>query len=213
MKTLIAVPCMDTVPWQFSQCIVYLAKGEGTTVLYKPNSLVYDSRNLISITAIQQEFDQVLWLDSDVMFPPDTLTALQSDMAGMKDVHMVSGLYVKRKHPTVPVIYDELDEPGIGSDGIPVKHIHEYVDFPRDDLFRVKGCGFGCVLTSVKLLKDVWDNFGPAFNPYPWAGEDISFCHRVNKLGYEIWCDSRVSCGHVGQYVYTENDLKRGDVG
>jgi hypothetical protein len=109
------------------------------------------------------------------------------------------------------VIFDELDEPGMDKDGKPIPHVHEYVNYPADSIFPVKGCGFGFCLTSVPLLKRVWDEFGPAFSPYPWAGEDISFCHRVNQLGCTILCDSRVSCGHIGTFVYTEQLLKRGD--
>lgn len=209
MKTLIAIPCMDTIPVGFMQSILYLNKPEGTSVCFRPNSLVYDSRNILSLTAIEQKYDRVLWLDSDMMFSSDALIHLHEDMDRL-GADMVTGLYVKRHQPVVPVIYDELEEPTLSPDNKVTKHIHEFIDFPRDAIFPVRGCGFGCVMTSVKLLKEVWDKFGPAFHPYPWAGEDISFCHRVNLLGKSIWCDSTVKCGHVGTYVYTDNLLKYG---
>ena len=212
MKTLIAVPCMDTVPVGFAQSLIWLEKGENVSVLFKANSLVYDSRNLISLTAIEQRYDYVMWFDSDMMFTPKAMKILQLDMLNL-DADMVTGLYFKRNGESLPVIYDELDMPTT-ENGIPIKHIHEYADYPQNDLFRVKGCGFGCVLTSTKLLKEVWDKFGPAFAPFPWAGEDIAFCWRVNQLGYDIWCDSNVTCGHIGQFVYTEDTFKakRGDM-
>ena len=207
MKTLIAIPCMETTPYGFDQSLLYMHKGDNPTVYFRPNSLVYDSRNIISLTAIEQGFDQVMWLDSDMMFPPDTLLKLQ---AHEKD--MVTGLYVTRRTPVEPVLYAEISEPDRNADGYLQKKITPYMDFPRDSFFPVAGCGFGCVLTSTKLLKEVWDRFGPAFTPFPWAGEDISFCHRVNLLGHQIFCDSTVSCGHIGTYIYTEKDLpKRGD--
>ena len=207
MKTLIAIPCMETTPYGFDQSLLYMHKGDNPTVYFRPNSLVYDSRNIISLTAIEQGFDQVMWLDSDMMFPPDTLLKLQ---AHEKD--MVTGLYVTGRTPVEPVLYAEISEPDRNADGYLQKKITPYMDFPRDSFFPVAGCGFGCVLTSTKLLKEVWDRFGPAFTPFPWAGEDISFCHRVNLLGHQIFCDSTVSCGHIGTYIYTEKDLpKRGD--
>ena len=55
MKTLIAIPCMNMVPVGFVQSILYLKKGEDVSVLMKPDSLIYDSRNLISLTAIETE--------------------------------------------------------------------------------------------------------------------------------------------------------------
>ena len=207
MRTLIAIPCMDTIPVGFAQSLIYLKKGDNVSVLFKPNSLIYDSRNLISLTAIENNFDRVMWFDSDTMFQPDTLQTLHNDMDEL-GCEMVSGLYVKRTTPVTPVIYDELSEPIRDDTGRLVQNIHPYMNYPRNDIFTIAGCGFGCVLTSVKLLKEVWDNFGPAFNPFPWAGEDISFCYRVNQLGHIIYCDSSVSCGHIGTYVYTEDLLK-----
>ena len=203
MKILLAVPCMDTMPVGFVQSLLALEKHVVTSALLKPNSLIYDSRNIISITAIEQGMDAVMWFDSDMMFQPDTLRRLTNDMEEL-DCDMVTGLYFKRNGTSLPVIYDELDMPGTDADGKPVKHIHEYIDYPKNELFPVKGCGFGCVLTKTSLLKDVWDRFGPAFSPFPWAGEDIAFCYRVNQLGRKIYCDSAVQCGHIGTYVFSE---------
>ena len=206
MKTLIAIPCMDMLPVGFVQSLLYMHKGDNPTVYFKPNSLVYDSRNLLSLYAIENGFDNVLWLDSDMLFPPNTLTKLEA-----YNMDMVTGLYVKRHEPVEPVLYEKIEEPERGSDGKLIANISAYTSYPRDSFFPVAGCGFGCVLTSTKLLKHVWDEYGPAFTPYPWSSEDISFCHRVNQLGYQIYCDSSVSCGHIGQFIYTENLLKRGD--
>ena len=206
MKTLIAIPCMDMLPVGFVQSLLYMHKGDNPTVYFKPNSLVYDSRNLLSLYAIENGFDNVLWLDSDMLFPPNTLTKLEA-----YNMDMVTGLYVKRHEPVEPVLYEKIEEPERGRDGKLIANIASYTNYPRDAFFPVAGCGFGCVLTSTKLLKHVWDEYGPAFTPYPWASEDISFCNRVNQLGYQIYCDSSVSCGHIGQFIYTENLLKRGD--
>lgn len=212
MKTLIAVPCMDTVPVGFVQSLLWLEKGDNVSVQFKANSLVYDSRNLISLNAIENGFDQVMWFDSDMMFTPKTMKMIQKEMA-FHDCEMMTGVYFKRNGTSLPVIYDELDEPTVDENRKPVRHIHEYEDYPQNAIFPVKGCGFGCVMTTTKLLKEVWDRFGPAFTPYPWAGEDISFCHRVNLLGHKIWCNSSVTCGHIGTFVYTEEfyQTRRGE--
>lgn len=212
MKTMIAVPCMDIMPVEFGMSMLWLEKGENTSVLFKANSLIYDSRNQISLTAIENGFDRVMWFDSDMVFTPDTMKRLAADMDEY-DCDMVTGLYFKRRGNTVPVIYDELEPPIMIAGKPPERRIHEYTEYPEDSVFLVKGCGFGCVMTSTRLLKDVWDTFGPAFAPFPWAGEDIAFCHRVNQLQYDILCDSRVKCGHIGNYVYTEDDYRksRGD--
>jgi len=207
MKIMIAVPCMSSVPVDFTESILDLHKPEGTRVCFKKNSLVYDARNLLSLHAIEQNFDYVFWMDSDMVVPPDTLTKLINHASAGYD--MITGLYFKRTIPTLPVIYDELNSPAQDEDGHIIRRIHEYTDYPQNALFPVEGCGFGCVLTSVSLLKTVWDKFGPAFSPYPWAGEDLSFCYRAKQTGIRMYCDSTIQCGHVGNIVFTEHMYRR----
>lgn len=209
MKTLIAIPCMDTVPVTFAESLLNLQKPAQTAVCFKASSLIYDSRNLLALTAIENDFDRVLWLDSDMDIPMNTLVKLSEDMDRIIDCNMVTGVYFKRKFPADPVIFRNIDEPTLVN-GMPERHIDTYNDYPRNDIFPVAGCGFGCVMTSVDLLKRVWDHYQNAFLPFPWAGEDISFCHRVNLLGEKIYCDPFINCGHVGQYIYREKDFIEG---
>lgn len=205
MKTLIGIPCMDTMHYLFVTSYVNMIQPPDTKTCFKPNSLIYDSRNLISLTAIENNFDRVFWLDSDMYFPKETLTYLSDRMTAL-GCDMLTGIYFKRHEPYSPVIYKRVDPPDMLGDN-PEKNIKEYADFPTDvSEFQVEGCGFGCVLTSVSLLKQVWDKFGPAFTPFPWAGEDISFCYRVKQLGIPILCDPSLPLGHVGTRIYMAHD-------
>lgn len=212
MKILIAIPCMQTVLVDFVESLMVMDKPEQTDIHFWQGSLVHDARNMLTIKAVTDGYDYVMWMDSDMVFPTNTLTRLLQ-VAQENNVGMVSGLYVKRTFPTLPVIYDKLAPPTVDDNGKPVKNIHEYVDYPVNSVFPIAGCGFGCVLTSVSLLKKVWEhNNIPAFTPLPWAGEDIAFCIRTNETGERILCDSSVSCGHLGTFCYNEKMLKRGDV-
>lgn len=212
MKILIAIPCMDTVPVPFAESLLNLDKPEGTKVCFKAGSLIYDARNLLSLTAIDNQFDYVLWLDSDMVFPRDTLTRLLKDLEE-NNAQVVSGLYFKRRLPTSPVVYNLLDKPKTNAQGIPVSQLTSYDDYPKDSVFQVQGAGFGCMLISTDVLRNVWDSCGPAFSPLPWGGEDISFCYRLKQLGIKMLCDSRIKCGHIGQFKYCEEiyEMTRGD--
>ena len=203
MTILIAIPCMDTVPSAFAESLLNLDKPEGTKVCFKSGSLIYDARNLISLTAIENNFDYVMWLDSDMKFPYDTLTTLLKDLND-NNAQIISGLYFKRRLPTAPVIYKLLDEPKKNNKGVLERQLESYDDYPTKSIFPIQGAGFGCMLMRTSVLKRVWDKFGPAFAPLPWGGEDISFCYRVKQLGIPMLCDSRVKCGHIGQFNYSE---------
>lgn len=219
MRILIAIPCMENMSVWFTKALVNMLMnlttnpipqdGTQVDVKFEIGSLVYDSRNLICIEAITKQYDWIMWLDSDMTFPPDTIQRMLK-VASEHNAQMVTGIYVKRTFPTSPVLYSDIREPAM-KDGHMVKQITDYTDYPQSSVFPVAGCGMGCCLTSVPLVKSVWDTFGPAFSPLPWAGEDVAFCYRVNELNEPILCDSTISCGHIGSYSYTEALLKRGD--
>ncbi len=202
MKTLIAIPCMDNMPVGFVTSMMELNKPDAS-VCFKQNSLVYDARNILTQTAIDGNFDRVLWLDSDMAFRKDLLDMLGKDMDDT-GADLVTGLCFKRILPTVPVIYKYIGDPHRDHNGRCVRSVEEYFDYPRNSIFPVDGCGFGGVLTKTSLLKRVWDDFGPPFYPYPWAGEDLSFCYRAKKIGAKMLCDSNAQLGHLGYIQYSE---------
>ena len=203
MKTLIAIPCMETVHADFARSLVDLTRNapEETYVCFKKSSLIYDSRNLLSLTAMENKYDRMLWLDSDMVFDPNTLISLHKDMDDTK-ADIITGQYVKRSPSALPVLYKTIRPPEKNGDDI-AKCVIDYLDYPTDAFFPVAGAGFGCVMMSVPFVKKLWDTFGPPFSPLVWAGEDITFFYRANLAGGKILCDSRIRLGHVGSITFT----------
>lgn len=193
-KILIAVPCMDMVHATFAQSLASLNKVGQCAVAFNACSLIYDSRNKLAAKAMKDEFDYVLWLDSDMVFSPDILEKLVAD-----DKDIVSGLYFRRSHPYSPVIFKDSEL----KDGRLVWS--DYTDYPKEELFKVAGAGFGCVLMKTDVIFDMAGKFGDWFTPLYSSGEDLAFCYRARELGYEIWCDSRIKCGHMSHQMITED--------
>lgn len=204
MKTLIAIPCLDMVPVDFMTSLINLRKPVGTSYAVQPNCMIYDSRNNLTAKALMNGYDRVLWLDSDMVFDADLLEKLSDDMDD-QGLDYVCGLFFKRHKPSGPCIYSrivyEQTAEGIRSDAVP------YEAWPDKTTFEIRGSGFGAVLMKTELLRNVWEHYGPPFDPMVQMGEDLSFCWRASQLGYRMWCDPRVKVGHIGQYVFTEEDV------
>ena len=200
MKILIAVPCMDTVSASFAQCLARLKKDDDCLVLLNQSSLIYDSRNALADYAVRENFDLVLWLDSDMIFEPDLLERLHADIEGGKEI--VAGLCFCRRYPYLPVVYKRLELEG----ETPIND--SYVDYPEDEMFRVEGCGFGVVMMKTDVLRKISDKYNTVFSPLSHFGEDLSFCIRAKECGYEIWCDPTVKIGHVGYITVTDRVFK-----
>ena len=202
-KILIAVPCFDMVHTDFMESMVNLQKPPNSYFTVLKNTLINEARDIIAANAVKSGFDWVAWFDSDMKIPQDALLRLMEDAQDGREI--VSGLYFTRRENIKPVCYKKLwwSMAGNKLDS----GAENYYDYP-DGLFECAGVGFGCCLTSVPLLKRVGDKFGTPFYPLYGAGEDLSFCWRVGQIGEKIYCDSRIKCGHVGTYEFTEKDCK-----
>lgn len=196
MKTLIAIPSMDQVPAQFAQCLATLNKVGECAVSFQIGSLIYTSRNELARKAMEMNADFVFWLDSDMLFDPNTLTDMLCTMQERKDIDFLSGLYFRRVAPFSPVLFDKLEIDDTGC------HWTEFEKIP-EALFQVGAVGFGCVLIRTEVIMSVMSKFGNMFAPIGNVGEDVSFCWRARQCGYDIWVDPRVSLGHVGHTVIT----------
>lgn len=154
-------------------------------------SLIYNSRNYLATAAVKMEADYILWLDSDMVFPSDTLERLWKDR---DKGDIVTGIYYRRVEPYKPVLYSRLDIDDNGCQW-------ENCEGIKDEIFEVEGCGFGCVLTPTNVFIDVMNRFGNMFSPINGVGEDLSFCWRAKQCGYNIVADPGIPLGHVGHYV------------
>ena len=210
MKLMVAVPTTDYVSAEFMRCLVNLSMklvkdGVDADVRVVGGTLVYIARNKLAAIAIEHGYDQVLWLDSDMVFGENIVDDLL--FCGKE---MVCGVFVSRRPQYKPCVYSDITDPG---NMIKVEHF-------GTQPFRVDGCGFATVMTSVELLKAVRDRFGPPFQPNEKYGEDLAFCDRVKQLGREIWCDPTVRPGHIahvpvyaGEYLFGNEQEQTGGAG
>ena len=197
MRLLIAVPTTDYMPASFVKSLAKLQQELGRNhVAYDveilAGTLVYIARNRLANKAINENYTHVLWLDSDMIFTEKVLEDLMD--VGKE---MVCGAFVSRRPPYGACIYSSIEKNNI-------EKVKEFGLTP----FRVDGCGFACVLTTVELLQAVTEKFGTTFQPTEYYGEDLAFCWRVKQLGREIWCEPTVRVGHIAHvpvYAGQEN--------
>ncbi len=197
-KILIAIPTMDMVPMGFAQSLAMLNKVGTCVVDSVVGSLIYDARNTLAAHAIKMEADYIMWFDSDMIFQADTLERLMKDLDEGRDI--VGGLYFRRSSPFSPVAFEELE--------IDMKQFRaiksQGYEGELTGIHEVAGVGFGCVLMKTDVIVDCLAKYGTVFAPIGSVGEDLSFCWRARELGYKIYLDCDIKCGHVGHLIVTE---------
>lgn len=190
---LIAIPTLDVIKTEtVSSLFAATALTNYPARLHIHTSCyVHDARNKSVDTAIKTGVTHLMFIDSDMQFPPDAINRL---MAHDKDI--VAGLYFRRQRPHLPTIHQKVGDRLV----IPKK-------FPTDKLFEVYGLATGFMLIKVEVLKNIkppWFYFGD-FHGHA-MGEDIYFCNKAKQKGYKIWCDPTIEIGHVGAYSYGKQD-------
>lgn len=193
-KILICVPCMDMVASGFAQSLAMLQKGGNeTAIMFECGSLIYDARNKLAKQAIKMQADYTMWLDSDMIFKPDTMVRLLAH-----DAPIVSGAYFRRSPPYHLVAFDKCDT-----------ETREWTDLPLPtETVKCGGVGFGCVLVRTDVLFEVAAKYKTWFEPMNGFGEDLSFCYRARECGFDILLDPTITCGHVGHIVVNEDFYK-----
>lgn len=196
MKVFIAVPTVETLPALFCQSLAMLQRAGDTMIGFEIGSLVYNARNNLARQAIKSEADWVLWLDSDMVFKPDLLQRMLS-VCTENDIDFLTAVCFRRKPPYTPCLFERLQR---------IKRGASYTSLLSvpDGRFKVEGCGFAGVLLSTDVLMSVAAKFeGRMFDPIDGFGEDVAFCWRARQCGYDIWCDSSIELGHVGNMIVT----------
>jgi hypothetical protein len=158
--------------------------------------LVPYAREVICQTALDMDADYVLMIDDDMLCMPDLFYQL---VKNDKDICAALAFTRNADHKAVAYQVIEGKDPGTGN------HFYQNVyvlNYPRNTLFECDAVGFGAVLIKTELLKKI---------PKPWfmglvgTGEDITFCYKAKKAGFQVWMDSRLKLGHLsGPTVITE---------
>jgi len=190
-KIAIGFPLVDpTVPVQFFTSYACMEKPESYTLLvpkfpHGPWGMsIADARNSLVEQAQMEGARYLLMLDTDQVYPHDTLTKLMShkvDICGVR-VH-------RRWMPFDPIfLRGELGKYHNVSDE----------EAYSGDLIEIDATGTGCLLFDMQIgdkIDGKWFEFG--FVDGRHVGEDINFCSKARSVGVRIFVDTSIEVGHL----------------
>lgn len=162
--------------------------------LLATGSLIPRQRETLARSALSPECDatHLLWLDTDLRFPVDTLLRL---LAHEADV--VAAGYTERNAPFRPTVFTD-------PANFDVRH---YVRPEDTGTRRVYACGFGCVLIRAEVfrrLKEPWFLVGYVPTSGAHVGEDIFFWSQCAAAGIPLLLDQDLTreVRHIGRCEY-----------
>lgn len=196
---MVGYPSGDLVHAEFALCMAAVSRSYNGKLGWTNgrHSVVANARNNCVDQVQNLKADYIMFFDSDMVFPPETLTRL---LAHRKDI--VGALYPRRAPP-----YDVLgktltNQPMQVSGGL-----QEMASVPT-----------GCLLIKMSVFNALTK---PYFRHKETEGqtmvgpEDYEFCVRARAKGFKVYADIDLSMeiGHIGSRIYTAGaDQKVGGV-
>ena len=148
MRVGVCVPCRDEVHTGFAFDFARMAAhdasvrckdGKGGLSLYTmPGTLIFDQREKLAEVALKEGCDAILFIDSDMRFPPDIISILLS-----REVPIVCVNATTRRKPVTPTAKKMTKY----MDGETLVHKWENIDSRgKEGIEEVTAVGFGAVL-------------------------------------------------------------------
>lgn len=195
MKILLGMPAINTIPINTVISLLQTVEKGKVEPMIVSGSLVYDSRDIIAKYAVENNYDYVLYADSDMIFNAGDLKKLINH-----NTDICSGLYITRQGDNQNVLYTKIIKRGFK------RNPRLIVDTQTTGYSPVVACGFGFCLIKTQVLKSMFKRYKSLFEPKWGVGEDIAFCIRAAKVGYKIYADRDIKIGHIGECVYGERN-------
>jgi glycosyltransferase involved in cell wall biosynthesis len=172
------------------------------------DALIQRARNDTIHLALEGEFDDLIWIDSDIEWQPEWFFKLLD-----YPVDVVGGTYRKKGDREEYVVR----VPGL-------------VD-PTTGLMEVQGLGTGFLRMNRKAMQYLWDSnksyidkkdnkerrmiFDVIITNDDLMSEDIYALQKLIDGGFKIWLDPSMTCSHIGPYKFQgdfvtwyKNDMK-----
>ena len=158
-------------------------------------TLIFDQRNKLVETALENKADYLLFVDADMRFPKDTLKILLSHKKEIIGVNATT-----RAEPVSPTARNiQINEDGS------VIFLPVYSN-AKEGIEVVDGIGCGIMLIKTSIFEKMEKPYFyfEQLKNNKLLGKDIYFCIKARDSGIDTWVDHDLSKGikHIGQYVY-----------
>ena len=209
MSLFIAIPSYKFINVEAVHCMFSLLSttDDGRTLaLHGGEGFVGRARNQICSRFLESDFDELLMIDSDILYTPQNVDRIASH-----DVPIVAGFYPKKAPGKTVWVANHLnknekvDENGL----IKVETIGTgFIKIQRWVLERMRDKG-----VAARYIVDGTDIVEYEFFPFRVVkgrlrSEDWAFCDNAHELGIPVYGDSKCVLRHFGSAIYPTGEAQ-----
>jgi hypothetical protein len=205
-KVLISIPNTGLIRIETMVSIVEMLGNSQVECKFSTPDSCYVAMNRCQSAneAVMDDYDFMLCIDTDMIFPADALNTLLG-----RDKDIIGVTYNFRTGPPGSVIAIDPNN----ADGVPMARSSiddyegaRYIATLPDEPFICAALGTGFLLIKVDVFRKLpqpWFHVTPYINgAEDMMGEDYWFCKIAKEHGYDIWCDPSIAMGHIGIHTY-----------
>lgn len=207
-RCVVLVPLGRDLDLGFARALNELEKRGYTVRCVTGYAAIDQGRSQMATDALQDGFDALMWIDSDVGFDADSVDRLREH-----NLPVVCGIYPKKgKRALACHVLPGTKRIVFGKGG---------------GLMEIKYAATGFLYTQRTVYETIFEHeklpicnkqFGRPTVPYflpmimpdgenHWyLGEDYAFCERARRSGFRIMADSSIRLNHIGRYNYGWED-------
>lgn len=178
---LIGMPHKGFVTTEWALSLRNLSSPPGCMYSVSRGFSIDETRNILVEELLKSDCDWLLFLDTDVIVPPDIIMRL---LAHRKPI--MSALYYTRFPPIEPAMW-------VGEgDG------KKSIGYVPGDIVEAQYVGMGACLihrTVFEKISKPWFRWTQGFEENG-VGEDFFFCKKARESGYHIYVDTAIVCKH-----------------
>lgn len=209
MKIAICVPCRDSVmsgfAFDLANLVGYVSRNTDhkITLLQMSGTLIFTQREKLAEEALADGAEAILWIDSDMRFPVNTLEVMLNRKVPILGVNATT-----RREPIIPTATQLEMKDRMAT-------FRKVESRGKQGIEQVTAVGFGVTLVRSQVFKEI---------PKPWfniiwkddgdiIGEDVHFCVKALDCGIETYVDHDLSPSikHIGTKEYGWDDVKNGN--
>lgn len=196
MKVKIGVPARDTVMTGFCHSLAMMvaasaSRGVEVNLTVTSGTLICDQRNNLAKAAVEEGVDWLLFVDSDMRFPSDSLLRLLSH-----NQPIVTCNYSTRRPPAEPVAFKRIRT---------LEKLYTDPESTGLEVCAANGLGLALIHREVfEAMERPWFNIPYIPESDGHWGEDVWFCNQARKAGFDTLIDHDLSkeVKHIGLREY-----------
>lgn len=223
----VCIPYVGTFPGIVVASLLYYAKHMDIGFELQGNSLLMKARNDLAMRFLRSNAQWSFWLDSDVFMPFGNPAIFMAYSRAQKlplkfaqyntikrlldhKTPIVGGVYAARRKAGNLVIQPEL-QPRNPQESRVAQAIRDGKD--AGGLQKVDWLAAGLMLVHRTVFERIMEREPIKAETYPFFvpenaidGEDIAFCRRAIRAGFQPLLDTEIRAGHIGLGMWMPED-------